>query len=346
MAIAEVTSIGLSRATLWAPDLAEPLPARRWIYLWLCITSGRPCVFAGEGGSRKGWLALGLLLLGAADMPIFGQYSAIAGMRGLYLDWEQTEYETRLRLQGLCKGYGINLASLGKRLGYKWQPVPSLADRSQKTVDEMCRVVDGIDFCVIDSTRACSPGVDENSVGASAVGDLCLTVGEKTGTAFGLIDHSPKPSEGRSRAHAQRGHSSKRDISSTLLVLSAAKDEPTLVTCERSQVAAQSSWPTDFRFCLSSVNGGIVLTKITGEPIEREPLDEAIERVRAALKSHPGTPGIAALAERVKIRKSTVLAAFQSLEAAGEAVREELKESRGKACRLFLTKDLPDPTPF
>ena len=309
------------------PNLAKPLPPRSWASEWLTITPGRPTVFAGEGGTRKGWFAMALMVGGAAGVPILG-HTLKESLRSLYLDWEQGEIETRGRFQALARGYDIDLAALGTRLGYRWRPVPSLADnRNQHTLDVLCRHADGMDLVVIDSNRAASPGVDENSVQASGVGDVCLAASEKTGASFVILDHAGKPKNdepsGRTRKHSQRGHSSKLDISQAMFVFSCKKGEPTLVTCERSQVVAQEAWPVDFLFTLApSVHGGLCLQSVTAAPVPVVPSgDEAFERdadrLLESLRKHGGQVNQGELAKRLSRRKGEVAALLEYL------VREE-----------------------
>jgi hypothetical protein len=287
--------------TLWATELSKPLPPLVMVSTGLTISPGRPTVFAGEGGCRKGWLAMAVQVYGAAGLKMLG-FDFKHELRSVYLDYEQTRRPSQERYQLLANGCQIDLASLGKRLGYRWRPIPTLAPKGdlerERVIDELCWQVDGMDVAFVDSIRASSLGTDENSVAASVPLDVATAASEKTGAAFVFLDHAGKPRDnppgpgGRTRKHTQRGHSSKLDASQTLFIFSAAKGEPTLVTCERSQLVAESAWPTDFRFTVAPHNGGLRLEKVVS-PVARllsqdDQLAKLCNRFLAALRPNPG----------------------------------------------------------
>lgn len=279
--------------TLWGEDLAKPLPPVPWLCEGLTIGPGRATVFAGEGGTRKGWWACAMQLCGAAERKLLGRFQFKEGLRSVYFDYEQTERVSRERYQLLALGLGLDLASLGKRIGYRWRPIPTMAPRSVKemtqAIDALCWHTEGLDLAFVDSVRACSPGIEENSVFASIPFDLATAVSERTGVAFAFNDHSGKPTSdpanARARKHAQRGHSSKLDACQSLFVFSAKKGQPTLVSCERSQTAAETAWPKDFQFTLQvSQRGGLELVEIgMVQEIPGSPNKINIERLSEAV---------------------------------------------------------------
>lgn len=326
-------------------ELATPVAPQKWANEWLGIAPGRPTILCGEGGSRKGWFAMALLLAGAADMPFFG-HSMMRGMRAIYFDWEQTLRETKVRFQMLAKGMGVDLASIGPRINYEWMPVDSLAKPT--AIDEMCRHVDGIDVAVVDSTRASTKGVKENSEEAAYAGQALTQVSEKTGTSFILIDHAGLPDRDgkRQRQHSIRGHSSKRDISSTLLVMSAEQKKPTLVTCERCQVKPQDEWAEPFQFSLKLIaNGGVILETVDAE-LDTAPDDfEAkVIKVIQCIANCPGIAGAVAVAHNkgVRIRESEARSIIQMLEGAGKVIRVKAP-GRGQGAMLYLSGQVPKP---
>jgi hypothetical protein len=290
------------------------------------MAPGRATVFAGEGGCRKGWFVQAMQLCGAAGLPLLG-FPLREGMRSVYFDFEQTEFVTRERYQALASGYGIDLAGLGKRVGYRWQPVPTLAPRTterQEVIDLLSWHTEGLDLAIVDSVRACSPGVDENSVFSSAPLDVATAVSERTGVVFGFLDHAGKPARrdagpsDRTRKHSQRGHSSKTDAGQTLFIFSATKGAPTFVTCERSQIAAEDAWPADFRFTLAKSEGGGLYLQLIEPPEQRvatpdEELSELSDALLDVVRSHAG----ASFPELVKLvgkRMADVRAARDALE--------------------------------
>jgi hypothetical protein len=327
-------------------ELASPLEPRRWVSEWLGIAPGRPTVLCGEGGSRKGWLSMAVLLLAAADRDLFG-HKFLPGSRSIYFDWEQTLYETKKRFQLLARGYGIDLASLGSRIGYMWIPTGSLAKESAR--DDMCRRVDGFDLAVIDSTRASTVGIKENSEEASHAGQTLTTVSEKTGCSFMMLDHAglPDMTGQRQRQYAQRGHSSKRDISSTLLVMSTKKGEATLVTCERCQGKPQEEWTEPFKFALQRTqNGGVILAEASVETEAPDDFEQRCAKVLACIEKNPGISGAIAVAHHksVKMREAEVRSIVQMLESDGQITRVR-SGGPGQGVKLYLVGHVPD-APF
>src|SRR5580704_9336539 len=60
--------------TLWAPELATAVAPLVFASKDLTIAPGRPTVFAGKGGARKGWFAMNLMLCAAAGMKVLGRF--------------------------------------------------------------------------------------------------------------------------------------------------------------------------------------------------------------------------------------------------------------------------------
>jgi hypothetical protein len=311
--------------TLWAPDLAKAVEPIVFVSKSLTIAPGRPTVLAGEGGTRKGWFAMDLQVCGAAGIPLLGRFPVGADIRSVYFDYEQGERISRERFQLLAKGHEIDLASLGQRLGYRWRPVSTWAPKSdadrQHLVDELCWHTEGIQLAIVDSVRACSFGVDENSVFASGPLDISTAVSEKTGVAFSFLDHAgkPDPTGGRGRKHSQRGHSSKLDAGQTLFVFSCAKGEPTLVSCERAQIVAESDRPEDFKFTLASAHGGLQLQEVVIGPKARGVFDALKARIVAVVRAERDLDSKNAICSRITgANKTDKLQAIAELLKAGK----------------------------
>lgn len=266
-------------------------------------------------------------------------------MRGVYFDWEQTLYETKKRFQLLARGYGIDLAGLGPRIAYMWMPVGSLAKESSR--DDLCRRVDGFNLAVVDSTRASTVGVKENSEEASYAGQTLTTVSEKTSCSFIMLDHTGLPDQTgqRQRQHAIRGHSSKRDISSTLLVMSTKKGEATLVTCERCQGKPQEDWAEPFKFSLARTqNGGVTLVESEVEvKSDEDDFDNRVAKVLECIEKNPGIAGAIAVAHHksVKMQEAKVRSIIQMLEADGQ-ISSSKAGGKGQGKRLYAAGAAPN----
>jgi hypothetical protein len=307
--------------TLWAADLAQAVEPIEWVSRDLALAPGRPNIFAGLGGARKGWLSLDILICGALGKPVLGRFrTRESSVSGLYLDFEQTPRVTRERAQLLALGHGIDLASLGKKLGYRWKPVPTLAPKTTadkaQIVEELCRQVDGFGLVLIDSIRSCSPGIEENGVFASGPLDVATEVSEKTGACFLFLDHAGKGDEQNPRARklSQRGHSSKLDASQTLFVFTSMKGEPTLVTCERAQALAEGEWPADFQFTLTTSNGGgLRLQEAVVPEKARDHVSKLKSEILEVVRKDPTLTSGNAVCLRIKGNRTNTLQAINEL---------------------------------
>jgi hypothetical protein len=316
---------------VWADQLSAPIAPPEWICRGLRLArGGRPNIIAGENGSMKSTLGLGLAVAGAADRRFLGVHDVAAGLTWLVLDYEAGYAPYVRKAQRVARGLGIELASLGRRFGYAFRPLLWNAPDAR---EQLLRLVAGVDVVIVDPLTACTSGIDENSRAAREPLDLAIDVTATTGTSFVFVDHAGKPAaEGspRKRKHAQRGHSSKTDASQTLIVMSSAdKGEPALVTCEREQLTG--AFFADFRLRLEDVaspdgadpHWGLRLVLLEPpRPTERTP--EAahvgtIEAIRKYLRLHPeGVAGVELLAKRLGMRAADVRAAWKEIEAAGE----------------------------
>ena len=273
------------------PQIAAPLPAIHWACEGLNLAPGRPWVFCGEAGANKSWFAQAMLVHACTEVPMLGRFTFRRGLRCLYVDYEQGERESRLRFQQIVRGMECE-DLMHDRIGYVWQPIETwnpkgLGDR-ERVLDDVCDLARGYDMVVIDSLLDCQPGVDENSTEVTGPMKLATKASERTGAAFGFIDHASGKAQA-TRGNAQRGHSAKKGASSVLLVASGSYNEPVTVTCERSQNAPFARWPQPFAYDLQDVSGGVVLTSV---PIPSEGsarVSDDWEKIVNALKSCPGS---------------------------------------------------------
>jgi hypothetical protein len=324
--LAHVSLVRPKPPTLWVRDMGLVLPPVRWICKPLTFAPGRPSIVVGQGGARKGWLVMATILLGAANVRLFDRIEFKPNLTSVYADYEQTERVTQERFQLLAGGYQIALSGLGERFGYRWKPVATWSPRDVdrvKTLDTLCWHCEGVDLLVVDSLRACAPGIEENSSAASAPLDLATELSEKVGVTVVFLDHASGKANGdQKRVDAQRGHSSKKDACQTLLVLSTSKGKPTLVTCERSQVTAEAEWPGDFSFSLERGAGGLRLVEVLPEaPPSREDLLRSVSQAFIqALKD--GNEGCSSREMRslLGLRDIDVASARDFLERTGEIV--------------------------
>ena len=315
---------------LWGDDLAKPIGEKRWISEALTIQAGaRPTVFCGRGGALKGWFVMALQVCGAAGVPLLG-FPIKEGLRSIYLDWEQTPDTTKERFQLLARGYGYKLAEFREHIAYAWQPVLSLAPKSERelenVISKLSYLTDGFDVANVDSCFSASGlSLEENTGAASIPFRVMTSVSVRTGVTFSCLDHMGKksrdPLQGQSDGDEQRGHSSKGQQVQTRFVMSkGGKGRPTSVRCNRSQGVEESLWPEDFQFGIESVNDGCRLA-IFEEPEAVPSESAAFDRIKeATLNVVKGNPGLntKAILARVTGKTTTIR----------QAIRELLKEGR------------------
>ena len=270
----------------WDAILA-PLPELESICEPLHMTIGRPGVISGHPGGYKSWLAQGALVYAALDMPLLGRFAFRPGTRCLLIDYEQGEREARRRFAKLIRGTGST--GVG-RLGYVYAPIPSWnppQSLRSKAEDALCRLLEDVDYCVVDSLVGCQPGTDENKAEASAPLTLAANVSERVGCHIQLIDHvSPKGT-----STMQRGHTSKLGASSVIMHTKYDKDTKlTECTTVRCQVAPAEDWCPTFSFtCRDSPDKAATYLEMGGEASPAR--DVRAATVLEYVGSNPGTTG-------------------------------------------------------
>lgn len=233
---------------VYADALSQDAGPIRYAYEPYRIAPGRPTMLAGCGGSRKTWLAQMILLRKAA-----GGHECSKG-KAMHLDFEQGQRTTATRYQRLAKASGVDLAKVGKSLGYQFSPTAfrHIKDDVEKARDTLCFLVEGWDLVMVDPLKACCPWIDENSAQARDPLDLMTYASEKTGAAFLVLDHSGKPQDGRGLRFAVRGSSAKVDACQVVYVATCdSPDDPTQVTCIKENLSGDFVRP--FRFVVEDV---------------------------------------------------------------------------------------------
>lgn len=309
--------------------IAAPLPELSWISEGLNFTAGRPLVFCGEAGTKKSWWAQALLIHASAGREMLG-FQFRAGLRCLYIDYEQGERESRTRFQALARGLGVSSVEVS----YVWQPIerwnPTEKDRA-KVLAEVCALVRGYDIVAVDSLLDCQPGVEENSSEVSMALKLATSASGKEGCGFVFVDHASGKTAS-TRGNAQRGHSSKKGASSVLLVATGSGQEPVVVTCERSQNAPFARWPRPFAYDLRDVSGGVqvVARDVPGVPpmVDSGRMSEDRAKVLDCLAGNPQTSR-KSLHELTGIGERRLNALVSSMVAEGVLVSTEINSEKG-----------------
>ena len=172
-----------SFAIAYADEIAKEQGPVPWVCEALRVAPGRPTTCAGEGGAKKSFFWMAWMLCGADDRNFLGRPIA-KGLRFLHHDYEQSKRLTYDRDQRLARGLGINLASLGRRLGYLNRPFQFDEPGAMTKLVAVAREAD-VHFW--DPARNLAQSFEENSRQASIPLDMMGEASEITGATFILV---------------------------------------------------------------------------------------------------------------------------------------------------------------
>ncbi len=322
--------------TIGVDELAKPLALQAYLIEALGIGPGAPTCVAGYGFGRKSLWMQSLLLDFVTGRHAMGVYRARQG-RVLHLDYEQGRRLTQERYQRLARARGVDLRDLPDdvlRLGVHPEVALSHADAEEVYV----RAADGCVAIVVDSLRAATPGVDENSSDIRRPVDVLARVSERTGATCFVIHHARKPSADSPKGarYALRGSSGLYDAMASVFVLSAEKGEPTRV--EHEKCRNRGILVDDFGLDVEDVaidgdpRAGLSVVHLEPEQLAARPSSDSsptrnVERVRAYLrevKVHRGNRD--SLRERLGMGAVPFRNALSVLESTGEARAERDKD--------------------
>jgi hypothetical protein len=237
----------------------------------------------------------------------------------LHFDYEQGTHLTTERYQRLALGMDVDLSSLGNAL--RVAPLPAIHLLHPDAADVFAREAEGCSLIIVDSLRAATPGVDENSSNIREPIDMLGRVSEKTGAVVLVIHHARKPMQNaRTGKYTLRGSSALFDAFSSVFVFSAEKGEPTTVSHEKSRADGRTR--DDFSLDTEDVEvdgdprGGLRVVQ-AGAPAAANPLDLLKARIVAAVVAEPRMTSKNAINARVRGAKAVVNVAIDELVAAG-----------------------------
>ena len=302
---------------LTAEALFAPLSPVPWLCQSLRVAPGAPTLFAGYGYSGKSVALQALAVAVASGSLLWGQYVCRRG-KVLHLDYEQGRRITSERYQRLAYGLGIGLDDVAGRLEAGILPSVSM------TADLAARIGEGRALCLLDSWRAAHADVDENSSEVRRTLDAMGVASEKTGCTFITLLHSRKPQKDAPGGGkmAIRGSSGFFDGAQTVVLFDGTTVGRPIVTVEKERLGGEAIPP--FALRIEDVDGraGLRVTLETLEepaapPTGAEKLAETMALLRRLVPERPGLGG-EALAEILGRRRQSVVAALQTLVAAGE----------------------------
>lgn len=302
-----------------AGELFKPLDAVKWLCRDLRIAPGAPSLFGGYGYSGK---SIGLQSFGlsvAAGLPVWGSMTCSCG-HVLHLDYEQGFRITAGRYQRLANHLGIDPRSLQGALECGILPTAPL------TYDDLCWMGDGRMMVIIDAWRSAHPWADENSSEVRKTLDAMGVASEKTGCCFCCLHHARKPNKDSPGGEqmALRGSSGFFDGSQTVYLFDGTEVGKPRVTLSKDRIGGQELPP--FQLVIEDTNGGAGLSVVRVDIEEAakqtgaEKFDALLGLILQGVANRPGVSA-SALADILEKRKSSVLAAVQSLVSAGELIQ-------------------------
>lgn len=270
-------------------EIFAPLPPIPWLCEGLGLAPGAPAVLGGYGFSGKTMAAQAMALAVACGAPIWGTYPARQG-RVLHVDYEQGSHLTRLRYQRLARGMSL----VPDEGALSLSPLPRHYLDEPGSEAMLTRACEDHALLIVDSLRASSPSLDENSSEIRRVLDMLNRISEATGCLGVVIVHSRKPSGddvGAPAKFAVRGSSGIFDAAGSLFVLAGtAKNGPIKVAHEKNRVTGTLA--EDFALSICDLPGG-GLAVVTGPmPVRASAgTDEMDRTVLDFVRRHPGSSG-------------------------------------------------------
>lgn len=298
-------------------EILAPLEPLAWLVEGLRIGPGAPTLCAGYGYSGKSIATAALALSVASGLELWERFVTRRG-EVLHLDYEQGARLTCHRYQRMCAQYGLRAQDFGGRL--KVGVLPSVPIT---TVDDLLFLGDDRALVVVDSWRAAHSGIDENSSDVRTTLDRATLASERTGCTFLFLHHSRKPREdsaGGSRMSI-RGSSGFYDGCQTVYVFDGSVAGHPTFQIEKDRLSGAE--PKPWRLDITDTLNGAGL-RIRAEEVETEsPPDgggemDPVELIRQRLSMEGEVPSATVLAKELHCRKSTVLAALQTLDGSGE----------------------------
>jgi hypothetical protein len=243
----------------------------------LLLPEGSPTVLFGDGSSGKTYLALGLALAVAMGRPFCG-YRARQGAV-LYVDYETSETQFRLRIGRLCRGLGLDGVPPGLPV-YYWPaggvPIAEQVDALRRFCAEAA-----ITLVIVDAAADACGGEPESAEVASRYFNALSRLG---GLTTLTIAHIAKGSDTEKPFGSVVWHNRPRRTWYVQRVQDEDADEADVgLYCRKSNDGRKPA-PVAFRIAFSGTTGPVTIQRgdlsAVPELAERRPLRD---RIRDAL---------------------------------------------------------------
>lgn len=222
-----------------AKEIFAELPPYPWLIKGLHIAPGRVTLLNGYADVGKTVIAMTLCLAVASGKPVWGLFDPARKGNVLHLNGEIGSYIARERYQRLARGMGIDSAELiqAGTLRLANYPDARLDERDfERRMIEVCR---GVSLVVIDSLRAFSGGIDENSKEIGIALLALARVSQETGATIVVLHHNRKPSKddvGGAKMSISGSSSILGGSECAFVMVAEEKGGPILVKHERSPI--------------------------------------------------------------------------------------------------------------
>lgn len=336
---------------VYGAALAKPVPPAELLVrdLRLIAGPGAPHMVAGYGGSGKTMAMQSLALSLATGLPTWGCHPAQRHRRVAHIDYEQGDALTRRRYQRLAFAMGIDLESLGE------EQFGTASHPRDLRLNEACKMrwlalMTNRDVLIIDSLRAATSGMDENSSDIRQPLDMLGELSDRTGCRAIVIHHARKPKEDQpGRRYSLRGSSAIFDALDCLYIFTGEKGEPVQGSQEKCRTIGQEI--EDFALTIEDMRsekeldaGVIVNQKPVQFLTEKRELkkkkqeDDRVRRdadtVRQKLIERPGL-GTKELALAVGMSNGRVSLAIHALGGAVEVREEKRGGTKPTSCHYI-----------
>ncbi|MBN1605071.1 MAG: AAA family ATPase [Polyangiaceae bacterium] len=264
--ITEPGSTGLE--IIEADAIFEAVPPTPWLIRGLDLCPGAPAMLAGYGFGGKSIAAQAMALDTAAECRIWGAFEAASG-RVIHLDYEQGEHLTRRRYHRLLHGADLTPEDVRGRLGLVCHPATYLDDSGADAM--LLRLLDGVTLCIVDSLRAASPKLEENSSEARRVLDMLGRVSERTGCTILVIHHARKAAQNAVGGVREtiRGSGALYDACGSVLVVEGSPEEETrTIHHVKARVSGKCADPMLLR--IDDTDGGGLVVSVEEAPSQEE----------------------------------------------------------------------------
>lgn len=251
---------GSSIRPSWNVMLAEavfaPLPPYPWLIPGIHLAPGRVTLLNGYADTGKTVIAMTVALAVAAGQPLWGLFRPSRAGVVLHMNGELGSYIARERYQRLARAASIEPAELVANGNLRLANYPAVRFDDRDFEAEMIRACEGVTLVIIDSLRAFSGALDENSKEIGVALLMLARVSELTGATIVVLHHNRKPSKddvGGAKMSIS-GSSSILGGSECAFVMAAeVKGGPVIVKHERSPIGRPLE---DFGLTIEDVPSG------------------------------------------------------------------------------------------